>query len=219
MGKEKVVNHHRDVPYRVLERIPQKGVLDSTGSDCGNIIIHGDNLEALKALLPRFEGKVDCIYIDPTNPDRFETCPDLLRHVQILSYNCPQSQDCLLPIFLNSSPSPMQWFARPSAILSRGGLIEAWGQGGSRTYTLSKSVYARVGEGIGYVRQADIDKVRHEELILKLAKQNDGVITKRDVEQLLHVGDKQAYRKILKLVQEGKLEKVGAGRATRYLLV
>lgn len=101
--------------------------------------------------------------------------------------------------------------------LIEGGLIEAWGQGGSRTYTLSKSVYARVGEGIGYVRQADIDKVRHEELILKLAKQNDGVITKRDVEQLLHVGDK--HRKILKLVQEGKLEKVGAGRATRYLLV
>ena len=103
--------------------------------------------------------------------------------------------------------------------LIEGGLIEAWGQGGSRTYTLSKSVYVRVGEGIGYVRQADIDKVRHEELILKLAKQNDGVITKRDVEQLLHVGDEQAYRRILKLVQEGKLEKVGAGRATRYLLV
>lgn len=65
MGKERVVNHHRDVPYRVLERIPEKGVLDSHGSDCGNMIIHGDNLEALKSLLPEYEGKVDCIYIDP----------------------------------------------------------------------------------------------------------------------------------------------------------
>lgn len=65
MGKEKVVNHHRDVPYCVLERVPEKGVLDSHGSDCGNMIIHGDNLEALKALLPEYEGKVDCIYIDP----------------------------------------------------------------------------------------------------------------------------------------------------------
>ena len=65
MGKEKVVNHHREVPYRVLERVPEKGVLDSRGSDCGNMIIHGDNLEALKALLPEYEGKVDCIYIDP----------------------------------------------------------------------------------------------------------------------------------------------------------
>lgn len=65
MGKEKVVNHHRDVPYRVLERVPEKGVLDSHGSDCGNMVIHGDNLEALKALLPEYEGGVDCIYIDP----------------------------------------------------------------------------------------------------------------------------------------------------------
>ncbi len=71
-----VVNHHRDVSYRVLERVPEKGVIDSTGSDCGNMIIHGDNLEALKALLSRFEGKVDCIYIDPPNPDRIRTCPD-----------------------------------------------------------------------------------------------------------------------------------------------
>lgn len=65
MGKDKVVNHYRDVPYRVLERVPEKGVLDSHGSDCGNMIIHGDNLEALKALLPEYEGRVDCIYIDP----------------------------------------------------------------------------------------------------------------------------------------------------------
>ena len=65
MGKEKVVNHHRDVPFRVLERVPEKSVLDSRGSDCGNMIIHGDNLEALKSLLPEYEGKVDCIYIDP----------------------------------------------------------------------------------------------------------------------------------------------------------
>ena len=65
MGKEKVVNHHRDVPYRVLKRVPEKGVLDSHGSDCGNMVIHGDNLEALKALLPEYEGRVDCVYIDP----------------------------------------------------------------------------------------------------------------------------------------------------------
>lgn len=65
MGKAKVVNHHRDVPYRVLERIPGKGVLNSHSSDCGNMVIHGDNLEALKALLPEYEGKIDCIYIDP----------------------------------------------------------------------------------------------------------------------------------------------------------
>ena len=67
IGKDKVVNHHLDVPFRVLER---KYSLDENGQhneDNGseNMIIRGDNLEALKALLPRYEGRVKCIYIDP----------------------------------------------------------------------------------------------------------------------------------------------------------
>ena len=61
IGKEKVVTHHLDVPYRVLDR---KYTFGDT-PDSGNMIIHGDNLEALKALLPQYEGKVKCIYIDP----------------------------------------------------------------------------------------------------------------------------------------------------------
>lgn len=60
IGKDKVVNHHLDVPFRVLEEQYTYG--DNTD---GNMIIHGDNLDALKALLPRFEGRVKCIYIDP----------------------------------------------------------------------------------------------------------------------------------------------------------
>jgi len=60
LGKDKVINHHQQVPYRVLEPQYTYGQADS-----GNIIIHGDNLDALKALLPRYEGKVKCIYIDP----------------------------------------------------------------------------------------------------------------------------------------------------------
>ena len=67
IGKEKVVNHHLDVPYRVLERnysFDENGQHEEdNGSE--NIIIRGDNLEALKALLLRYEGKVKCIYIDP----------------------------------------------------------------------------------------------------------------------------------------------------------
>ena len=67
IGKDKVVNHHLDVPFRVLER---KYSFDENGQhneDNGseNMIIRGDNLEALKALLPRYEGRVKCIYIDP----------------------------------------------------------------------------------------------------------------------------------------------------------
>jgi adenine-specific DNA-methyltransferase len=60
IGKEKVVNHHQAVPFRVLERQYTYG-----GDTSNNMIIHGDNLEALKALLPRYEGKIKCIYIDP----------------------------------------------------------------------------------------------------------------------------------------------------------
>ena len=67
IGKDKVINHHQDVPYRVLERqysFDEQGQhTEDNGSE--NMVIHGDNLEALKSLLPRYEGKVKCIYIDP----------------------------------------------------------------------------------------------------------------------------------------------------------
>ena len=67
IGKSKVINHHQEVPFRVLERkysFDENGEhSEDNGSD--NMIIRGDNLEALKALLPRYEGRVKCIYIDP----------------------------------------------------------------------------------------------------------------------------------------------------------
>lgn len=67
IGKNKVINHHNEVGYRVLER---KYSFDSKGMHeednySENMIIHGDNLEALKALIPQYEGKIKCIYIDP----------------------------------------------------------------------------------------------------------------------------------------------------------
>ena len=68
IGKDKVVSHHQDVPYRVLKHkygfTADKGEQTET-TNSGNKIIHGDNLEALKSLLPEYEGKVKCIYIDP----------------------------------------------------------------------------------------------------------------------------------------------------------
>lgn len=67
VGKDKVVNHHHEVPFRVLKKeysfAGQQA--NSTSNTIDNRIIHGDNLEALKSLLPEFEGKIDCIYIDP----------------------------------------------------------------------------------------------------------------------------------------------------------
>lgn len=66
IGKEKVINHHQDVPYKILE--PQYTFTngkESNEATSQNKIIHGDNLEALKSLLPEYEGKIKCIYIDP----------------------------------------------------------------------------------------------------------------------------------------------------------
>ena len=62
IGKKAVVNHHRDVPYRLIHCDRSKSVGDP---DAGNLLVQGDNLEALKALLPYYAGKVKCIYIDP----------------------------------------------------------------------------------------------------------------------------------------------------------
>ncbi len=66
IGKDKVVNHHQDVPYRTLEQqyTYDNGKEREVGTS-ENKIIHGDNLEALKSLLPQYEGKINCIYIDP----------------------------------------------------------------------------------------------------------------------------------------------------------
>ncbi len=62
IGKAAVVTHHREVPYRLLEPVPE---LFCDEADSGNLIVQGDNLHALKALLPRYAGQVKCIYIDP----------------------------------------------------------------------------------------------------------------------------------------------------------
>ena len=103
IGKQAVVKHHQEVPYRLLEPVPELSLPSASGrggssrSDeraakdggpglsgeaglrslkggegaagqpdfGGNLIVQGDNLLALKALLPRYAGQVKCIYIDP----------------------------------------------------------------------------------------------------------------------------------------------------------
>ncbi|WP_085868661.1 site-specific DNA-methyltransferase [Pseudoruegeria aquimaris] len=62
IGKKAVVNHHREVPYRLVHC---DGELSAGDPDAANLLVQGDNLEALKALLPYYAGKVKCIYIDP----------------------------------------------------------------------------------------------------------------------------------------------------------
>ena len=65
-GKQFIYGHHLTVPIRTLQTDADKsltGEKDPSLND--NLIIHGDNLHALKALLPKYAGKIKCIYIDP----------------------------------------------------------------------------------------------------------------------------------------------------------
>ncbi len=77
------------VPYRLLEEVPDLGHGDR---DTGNMLIHGDNLDALKALLPFYAGQVKCICIDPPYNTRsaFEHYDDNLEHSQWLAIMWPR---------------------------------------------------------------------------------------------------------------------------------
>lgn len=68
IGKDKVVNHDKELPFRVLKPVKELSV----GNNSENLLIQGDNLEALKALMPFYYGKVKCIYIDPPYNTGFE---------------------------------------------------------------------------------------------------------------------------------------------------
>ena len=68
-GKSHIYAHHLTVPYRPLQVDPARSMTAEGQSAAAltdqNLIIHGDNLQALKALLPHYGGRVKCIYIDP----------------------------------------------------------------------------------------------------------------------------------------------------------
>lgn len=102
--------------------------------------------------------------------------------------------------------------------LVENGMIEAIGQGKNRHYVLSASIYKKQHNTIGYVRQTDIDKIRYNELILKLAKKK-GSVTRADVSELLHISTAQAYRLLSKLKEKGKLQLVGSGKMAYYILM
>ena len=79
------------VPYRLLDNVSTHG---DPQSAAGNLLIQGDNLEALKALLPFYRGQVKCIFIDPpyNTQSAFEHYDDNLEHSQWLSMMLPRLQ-------------------------------------------------------------------------------------------------------------------------------
>ncbi|MBR2549258.1 MAG: putative DNA binding domain-containing protein [Clostridiales bacterium] len=99
------------------------------------------------------------------------------------------------------------------------GLVEASGQGKNRSYIIGKKVYQKSDKSIQYVRQTGIDSIRYPELILKLARTQNGIITKQDICDLLKITPSQAYALIKKLQNENKLVLLNGGKYTKYRIV
>ena len=80
------IRRTKQVPYRLLEEIPE---LSAGDANAGNMLIQGDNLDALKALLPFYAGRVKCIYIDPpyNTGSAFKHYDDNLEHSQMAGHD------------------------------------------------------------------------------------------------------------------------------------
>lgn len=102
LGRDDALKTATNTPYRLLEEVPELGYGDKTKE---NMIVQGDNLEALKALLPFYAGQVKCIYIDPpyNTGSAFEHYDDNLEHSKWLSLMYPRLE--LLRDFLSEDGS------------------------------------------------------------------------------------------------------------------
>lgn len=89
LGREEAVTAAEDAPFRILEDDPD---LSAGDADTENMLIQGDNLDALKALLPVYAGRVKCIAIDPPYNTRsaFEHYDDNLEHSTWISMMYPR---------------------------------------------------------------------------------------------------------------------------------
>lgn len=96
------------------------------------------------------------------------------------------------------------------------GTIEAVGKGKTRSFMLCKRYYYNNNSNMQYVRQSGIDDVRHEELVIKLARMQDGIFTKRDVVELLGLSDTLAYKLIKRMKANGEIEISQSGRYAKY---
>lgn len=91
LDRKEDVAQAAEVPYRLLEPVQKHSYGDP---DSPNMLIKGDNLDALKALLPYYGGQVNCIFIDPPYNTRsaFEQYDDNIEHSQWLSMMYPRLQ-------------------------------------------------------------------------------------------------------------------------------
>ena len=99
------------------------------------------------------------------------------------------------------------------------GLIEASGNGKNRSFIMGKKIYREKNESIQYVRQTDIDSIRYPELIMKLARTQNGIITKQNIIELLNISPSQAYALIKQLQAEKKIRLLNGGKYAKYIII
>ncbi len=100
--------------------------------------------------------------------------------------------------------------------LVESGLVEAKGVGRGRYYQLSPRVYKKNDDTVGYVRHNGIDKMRFEELVLKLVDEQ-GYVTRANVAELFRLSPSQAYRVLRKLNEKGLIKLKGNGKYAKYI--
>lgn len=97
------------------------------------------------------------------------------------------------------------------------GLIEASGNGKNRSFTMGKKIYREKNESIQYVRQTDIDSIRYPELIMKLARTQNGI--KQSIIEFLNISPSQAYALIKQLQAEKKIRLLNGGKYAKYIII
>jgi len=114
IGKQAVIGHHREVPYHLL-RCDRKLSVGDPGS--GNLLVQGDNLLALKALLPYYAGQVKCVYIGLSVMFADKIC--LKKRLNLRLFNGlsrlidrQEAEPCMCTGFVRCSRSRDMWWRR-----------------------------------------------------------------------------------------------------------
>lgn len=102
--------------------------------------------------------------------------------------------------------------------LVEAGLLQAYGSGRGRSYTLSSKLYDLQGKRAEYIRQAGFNALQSEQLVKNFVEQN-GRITRGDVMHLCSMTQTQAYRLLKKLNDEKYIKKQGDRKSSYYILV
>ena len=97
------------------------------------------------------------------------------------------------------------------------GIVEAGGNGRGRYYMLGSRYYKKSLTTAEYIRHKNIDPIRHAELVMELVK-TKGDVCRADVVELLHITPSQAYRLLARLAKQEKIQMIGSGAGSKYIL-